>query len=179
MKTVEKRLTALLLAACLLLGLAACGNKGGTDNDSQTISGTVYVPTFSDIISDAEYINQGCAGENYFYFLGQVKGEEHEETSTWFDETTGEEQSETYTYYDYRTGLFRVPLEGGTAEELPGYTPAQLPEGAEGQTDIRSLRSDKDGTLWIMEYVSINNFDLPEGFDETTGNKWEYYTDST
>lgn len=179
MKTVEKRLTALLLAACLLLGLAACGNKGGTDNDSQTISGTVYVPTFSDIISDAEYINQGCAGENYFYFLGQVKGEEHEETSTWFDETTGEEQSETYTYYDYRTGLFRVPLEGGTAEELPGYTPAQLPEGAEGSVDIRSLRSDKDGTLWIMEYVSINNFDLPEGFDEATGNKWDYYTDST
>lgn len=179
MKTVEKRLTALLLAVCLLLGLAACGNKEGKGSDSQTISGTVYVPTFSDIVSDAEYINQGCAGEKYFYFLGQVKGEEHEETNTWFDDTTGEEQHETYTYYDYRTGLFRVPLEGGTAEELPGYTPAQLPEGADGSVDIRSLRSDKDGTLWIMEYVSINNFDLPEGFDEATGNKWDYYIDST
>ena len=176
MNVIGKKLAALGLAACLLLGLAACGDKEG--GDSQQLSGTVYVPTFAGISANVEYVFQGCAGTDCFYFLGNVPGEEHEETNTWTDED-GEEHTETYTYYDYRTGLFRVPLTGGTAEELANFQQSELPEGAEGSIDISGLRVDSDGTLWVTETVYSYTFELPENFDEMSDNKWNYQTGET
>ena len=178
MKKNGKKLAALLLAACLLLGLAACGGGGDSDGPQQ-ISGTIYVPTFTSITSEAEYIQQGCADSEYIYFMGNVQGEEHEETSTWTDEN-GVEQTETYTYYDYVTKLFRVPLAGGTAEELSGFEPIQLPEDSpEGSVDISGLRAGADGSLWVTENMYTYTYDLPEDFDETTDSKWNYQTGET
>ena len=43
-----KRLTALLLALCVLLGLTACGSGGDqkSGDNTEQLSGTVYVPEF-------------------------------------------------------------------------------------------------------------------------------------
>ena len=43
-----KKLTALLLALVLALGLAACGGGDSKDGDAQELSGMVYVPSFID-----------------------------------------------------------------------------------------------------------------------------------
>ncbi len=174
MKRLGKKLTALLLAACLLLGLAACGEE--KDDGAQQISGTIYVPTFTSITSEAEYIQQGCADSEYIYFTGMVQGEEHEETHTWTDEN-GVEQTESYTYYDYVTKLFQVPLAGGTAQELSGFEPTKLPEDSmEGSSDISKLRAGTDGSLWVTETLYTYTYDLPEDFDEETDSKYNYQT---
>ncbi len=176
MKRLQKKLTVLLLAACLLLGLAACGEREG--GGSEQISGTIYVPSFASITSDAEYIYQGCADNEYFYFLGQVPGEAHEETYTWYDEN-GEEHTETYTNYDYQMKLFRVPLAGGTAEALSSYEPTPVPDGMEGSVDVGNLRAGPDGSLLVTENMYTYSYDLPEDFNEETGSMWEYQTGQT
>ena len=45
MRRYGKKLTALLLALCMLLALAACGS-GGDSGDAAQLSGTIYVPEF-------------------------------------------------------------------------------------------------------------------------------------
>ena len=71
-----KRAAALLLAACLLLGLAACGSKDG--GKTQQLTGKVYVPQFMDFKLDIDYIQGGCADEENVYIIGS-KDEETEE----------------------------------------------------------------------------------------------------
>ena len=104
------RAAALLLAACMVLSLAACGKKGG--GDTQQLSGMVYVPEFVDCgLEDIRYVNQVCSDGKYIYFSADVLGEEVEDS--WTDPDTGE--TETYTYFESRTGLFRVDLDSGAA----------------------------------------------------------------
>ena len=86
MKKKSAKWAALLLAACMVLALAACGKKGG---ESQQRSGTVYVPQFMDCaLEDVQYVNQGCSDGQYIYFSADIRGEEKEET--WTDPETGE-----------------------------------------------------------------------------------------
>ena len=61
MRIQGKKLTALLLAFCIVLGLAACGSGGDDKNaDTDQLSGTIYVPSFIDMELEAEYINSDC-----------------------------------------------------------------------------------------------------------------------
>lgn len=78
MKKKSAKWAALLLAACMVLALAACGKKGG---ESQQRSGTVYVPQFMDCaLEDVQYVNQGCSDGQYIYFSADIRGEEKEES---------------------------------------------------------------------------------------------------
>ena len=71
------RAAALLLAACMVLSLAACGKKGG--GDTQQLSGMVYVPEFVDCgLEDIRYVNQVCSDGKYIYCSADVLGEEVE-----------------------------------------------------------------------------------------------------
>ena len=83
----KRRLAALLLAACMALGLTACGG-GGTDTDNAgQLSGKVYGPSFVDINMDVEDVMGGCSDGENLYLLAQVKDGEREETYT--DPDTG------------------------------------------------------------------------------------------
>ncbi len=165
-----KRAAALLLAACLLLGLAACGSKDG--GKTQQLTGKVYVPQFMDFKLDIDYIQGGCADEENVYIIGS-KDEETEET----DPDTGE----TYTTYTSRYGLYRIPLDGGEAAQLENYQMTQLPEGADGDVSIQKVEPGVDGTIWVTEYVYTYFFNLPEGMDMTSDERWDYqdYQEST
>ena len=166
-----KRLTALLLALVISLGLAACGGeKDDKKGDTDQLSSTVYVPQFIDIDVELDYINGGCSDGKNVYLVGNVSKE---------TEATDPETGETYTNYEYRDVIYRIPLEGGPAEELENFEMSALPEGSEGNVSIDGLRPGAEGTLWVSERIYTYSFDLPADFDETTGNKWDYHTGST
>ena len=107
--------------------------------------------------------------------MAQVKDGEREETYT--DPDTG--KTESYTVTETHPAIFRMPLDGGTPEELTNFKATSIPEDAEGGSSINSIRAGTDGTLWVEEYSYIYNFNLPEGFDGTDDEKWNYFEDST
>lgn len=168
-KLYGKRLAALLLAACLLAGLTACGSK---EDKTAQLTGKVYVPQFLDCKLDVDYIQGGCADEENVYIIGNTD-EEAEET----DPDTGE----TYTTYTSHYDLYRIPLDGGEAVRLENYQMTQLPEDAEGNVSIQRVEPGEDGTIWVTEYVYTYTFNLPEGMDRTSDEAWEYqeYQEST
>lgn len=183
MRVYGKKLTALLLAVCLLLGLAACGS-GDSGDDAQQLSGTVYVPEFIDFDLDLSYISGGCSdgknvylvGETEEYLLRDVNGEiirtlESDELEQYYTTDDG-----SYVDYNYRYGIYRIPLDGGEAAELENYEPTQIPEGMEGNANLNGIRTGADGTLWITENIYTYSFDLPEDFDPENDDRWNYYS---
>lgn len=186
MRVHGKKLTALLLAACMLLGLAACGSENGDSADQ--LSGTVYVPEFVDMDLDLEYVNSGCSdgsnaylvGEIVTYMLRDAEGQEvktltqEEAQKYWNGELTTEDGS--YADSTYRYAIFRVSLESGEAAELENYEPVAIPEGYEGNSYISDIRMGADGTIWITEQLSTYKFDLPADFDPENDDQWNYYT---
>lgn len=162
-----KRPMAVLLILLLLFSLAACGKN--EDGGADQLSATVYVPKFTNLTLDANYINGGAAGADGVYLLTQK-----DEETKMIDPATKEEVSSYTTVY----GIYHVPLDGGQPVKLADYQPSSLPDGAEGNVYAERLSVDTDGKLWVTENINTYTFNLPEGFDETTGNKWDYQSDS-
>ena len=164
-----KKVTALLLAVCVLAGLAAC--TPSIVEESQP-SGTVYVPEFLEFdLAELgiEYINTGCCDGTYVYVLAEVR-EEVEEV----DPVTGD----TWTNYEYRTAIFRMALDGSEAVELENYVPSnQGQEAAVGRESyfyIEGISIGSDGTLWVTESLEEYIYDVPEDFDPETDYIWNY-----
>lgn len=168
MKVYGKKVTALLLALCMVLGLAACGNGG---DDTSQLSGTIYMPEYIDFNLDAEYINSGyCDGQNV-YVIAEIRTE----TEPYVDPDTGE----SFPNYEYTTGIYRIPLDGGEPVKLENFEPTPVPEGVEGSSNISNIRGGEDGTLWVTEDVYTTTFELPADFDPNTDDKWNYPSEST
>lgn len=155
-----RKLTALLLALVLTLALAACGS-GEKEADASQLSGTVYIPEFMDVDVGMEQIQGGCSDGTNVYLMGYVRDEPDNPDN-----------------YEGRYAVYRLSLETGEAVELENYRPTQVPEGSEGDCYIESISIGAEGTLWVKENLYIQHFDLPEGFDPETDEKWNYYTDS-
>ena len=188
MKVFGKKLTALLLAVCLVLGLAACGGDNG---DTSQLSGTIYVPKFVDLDLNVEYINGGyCDGQNV-YVLGQsstprlmdgdgqfVRNLTQEEVDSFWENP---ESGANGSYIDYVTTnkIYRVSLEGGQASELENFEMSQVPEGVDGSVYVSNIRGGRDGTLWVTEEINTTTFQLPEDFDPENESKWDYPSEST
>ena len=183
-----KKLTALLLALCMTLGLVACG--GDNDSTSQ-LSGTIYVPEFVDLNLKADYINSGYCDGQYVYILGETNTPQlfdgngqyvkdltaDEANSFWESENAGADGS--YVSYTNTSKIYRVPLDGGETEELENFAATKIPEGSDGNVYISNIRGGQDGTIWVTEEVNITTFELPADFDPATQNKWDYPSEST
>lgn len=163
-----RRLAALFLAACIPLGLSACGRQ--TDD---TLSGTVYIPEFLEFELDGwdlQYVSSGCCDGTNVYILGEV-GRENEIT----DPDTGD----TYMDYEYITTLFRLPLEGGAAAQMENFAPigeedSEPAYDRESYSYIEDIYVDQDGALWVQETLSEYIYDVPEDFDPENDYLWNY-----
>ena len=138
-----KRGLTLLLALSLLLGLlAGCGKK----DNAQQLSANVYVPKYLDIGLDVDYIQRGCTDGESIYLIGQK-------------DTTRERQDsasgEKYVYTESRYDIYRVSLDGETAERLPNYIGPSVPEGKEGNAYIEDIQTGADGTIWVREITYV------------------------
>ena len=188
MKVHGKKLTALLLALCLILGLAACG--GGEDGDAERLSGTIYVPEFIELDMELDYINSGCCDGRYIYLLGDIskpqlyngQGElvrdltEEEAEEFWNSPSAGEDGS--YVSYTSENKILRVSLDGTEVAELENFAPTTFASPMEGDAYIRDLTTGADGTLWVTETVYTYTYEAPEGVELTMENMWEYQTGS-
>ena len=159
MRMYGKRALAALLALCMLLALAACGNK---EDDTQQLSAKVYVPEFLsldlDLLGKDFYLSSGCTDGTNVYLLCHV----------YPDYEAGEEGEGRYT-------VVRIPLDGGEPTELENFTPAQKPEGYdEGNVNYDNFRVGADGSLWVAESAYAYKYDLPEDFDSETDYVWNY-----
>ena len=169
MKMRGKKLTALLLALCIVLGLAACGSDGENKNgDAEQLSGTVYVPKFIELDAEFNYISGGCCNGENVYIAGTTENEE---------ELTDPDTGETYTNTIYEEGIYKISLETGEMTELENYEPGYSFENYdEGWFSLDGLRGGADGTIWVTERANIYEYNLPEDFNEETDAKWEYQT---
>lgn len=187
MKRYGKKLTAALLALCIVLELAACGGDNKDGSNTNQLSGTIYVPQYISLDSlQLDYVRNVCSDGTYIFIMGQtetavVRDEAGEVTQTLdkdfdYDSLTLPEGS----YVDYISDqkIYRIGLEeGAELQVLPDYTPLTVPEGMEGSNYSRDMIADSEGTLWVTENLYYYNFDLPEDFDPENDDKWNYMTE--
>ena len=168
-----KKLTALLLALCMALGLAACGG-GGEDkkqDGASPLSGTVYVPEFMDLDLDADDITAGCCDGTNIYVVAEKNTEK---------EAANPFTGETYTAYSSEYCIYKVPLDGSAPVELENYEPSySFDSSDEGWFTIDSLRAGADGSLWVSERADVYDFDLPENFDPEKDDPYNYLNSTT
>lgn len=183
----KHRILALLLACLTLTGLlAGCSNPSATtDPDSSGTDSTerqyAYQSTFTPLTLDEslkiDYINSMCISGDVMYLSANcVVGQEEA-----IDPTTNEpyldENQQPVMNDIYETRLFSMDLETQALQPLSGYTPSAIPEGMEGSVSISNITPGADGTIWICEDMYTYYYDLPENFDASTDDMWNYYVD--
>ena len=124
-----KRKLALLLA--LLLGLTACGEDRAEK--------TVYLPEEAAFTTGLDWVRDACLSGDFLYLLGTVR------------ERVGQAGSRG------RWTLYRVPIEGGAGEELPFESP--FSGGNADDCYSPSLRSGRDGSVWVLDDTFYDNSD--------------------
>lgn len=190
----KRRILALVLAAMMLLTLlAGCkksddtqdntdpkggdpknGGANGTDATELVDDRPEYIwhATFKNMDMQLEYVDTCTRSGDKFYLSGSyITGKE-----TYTDPET----NESYDYDTYENGIFVMNTDGTDMHKLEGLGGLTASGGDEvdGGSNIQRIAASADGTLWILEYVYQYNFDLPENFDETTMEKWDYFTGS-
>ncbi|MCL1828629.1 MAG: hypothetical protein FWG32_03935, partial [Oscillospiraceae bacterium] len=164
-----RRITAVtLIAALMVTALASCKKAEITEEDVY-----VYVPEYINLPKDIQHMDNPQYFDGKLYFTAHiVTGKD-----SYTDSYTGEKHE--YDITEQR--LCSINTDGTGFAELAGYeaekTPDWLPEGVEGNMYINRIALDTEGNIWISESGSFWYYDLPEDFDESKDEMWQYYVD--
>lgn len=175
MKT--KKICCLLLAGVMLLGLlSACGGGDPTNTPPPEFG---YVAKYTELKGDFEGMNNPVIYDGRIYFMTNIEDGEITESYPSYDEfgnpildEDGNPVMEEYTYPNYVTAFMSMDLSGGDLQRVAGYTPSEIPEGAQGGSWVNSFAIAPDGKLVFLEnvYYSIENGDSEgEGEGEDGG----------
>ena len=159
MKRLTKRLIAVVMVMAILATAAAgCKKSNGDElNSGVAMPEFVFVPEYIDLPEGLTDLSNLIVIGEKLYFSTQILADE-----------------ENYTY---ETKLMSMNFDGTGMSELSGYTLGAKPEGAIGNDYIQNMMADGDGNLWVVENGNYYTYDLPEDFDETTDNMWDFYRD--
>lgn len=190
-----KKFTSVVLALCLSTALlAGCGGgKDKNDGGSGELSEFVYVPEFVTIdadIQDAQNIHM-IGDRIYFTQYKQISGPKIDKATAYDNQT--EDMMEKNQIFaadgsvinaeDVKNGttLCSVKTDGSDYKETKNYKPVEIkdstPEREVSSGNIDQYVIDEDGNFTVCEDVYVSIFDLPDGFDESQGNKYDYYVD--
>ncbi|MEG1190689.1 MAG: extracellular solute-binding protein [Oscillospiraceae bacterium] len=182
-----KRGMSVLLAALCLLPLAACGDKKGK---GEALSEFVYVPNYASLPKEVTEIGNPIVGGGRIYFTVQT-AMNADGTVAEIDVATGQPKVYTSVSPDgmsmnsttanpmdpqitYVPGISSIKIDGTDFKKLSDYAAPKAPS-EDGYASLDKLAVDAEGNIWAAETISKNVFDLPEGFDPATGDKWKYY----
>ena len=154
------RMIAALLAIVMLLGMfAGCSKNGdnttdpanpgsstGTktetnDEKAASTSKYTYQAEFLPIPDNIQYVNTSTISGANLYFTGSIIDGK---------QTYTDENGEEIEYDNYRSALFRMDVETGDCTELTEFQLPEVPEGWMGSTDLNTIQTGADGTLWAI-----------------------------
>lgn len=153
----------LLVCAAMLAMFSGCGSRPDDAQNSNAPggepSGLVWVSEFKKLSGVEGYIE-------YPVFSGG---------KVCFSQNDYDEKTAAWT-----SSLWSADLSSGEVVKLEGYVQGQPPEGYDdGYFSITGLSAAPDGGLWVAERISTTKFNLPEGFDETTQDRYQYAEEYT
>jgi ABC-type glycerol-3-phosphate transport system substrate-binding protein len=201
------RIFCVITAAVMLIGcLAGCGGGGsasgyvyvpeftqlegisGGMNSVSVVGDTVYFTTsvmkFADgtaltedeIKEYNEYINSQYSTSSSVrtYASGTDVSEEEDVASDADVAVSGNK----YDSVEYATVICSMKTDG---TGLKTYSDYVCPTSTDdyGYAGINFISADDSGNVWVLEYSSVTNFDLPAGFNEQTDDRWSYYSGDT
>ena len=145
----------LAILTLVLLSLAACGKEA---EEPDLYGGIRYIPAFTKTDLEPSAIQDACLVGDAVYLTGRVETDR----------------------YEWENRLYRLPLEGGEAEELPGCETADQddPNVTLSAQDSAYICPGPEDTLLVMERVGRWYYDFPEGFDPESGIRGDYYQSS-
>lgn len=181
----------ILATVMLLTCLAACGG-GGKKGDEY-----VYVPEYTEVPEITDGMASVCvSGDNMYFTVNGLAFPDgtlltKEECEEYYGmngspkyasssdiegtaETTGSVNPEKFQNVTYVTNLCTIKTDGSGFTILPDYTPPVTTE-ENSSASLSSMCADSKGNIWVLESYYTTIFNLPEGFDESSGDMYQYY----
>lgn len=162
MISLGKKAAAVALSVALFISvLAGCGGKNGsqTVNNSPEAQGTVFVPEYISLPEGISRMDNVCCFGDMIYFTtyGPISTDSEER------ETEGEEPAGEQAAYiqeeNFGICFYSMKADGTELTRMEKYTPVELPEDKDGNTNINSICPDGEGNLWVAETGSFYHID--------------------
>ena len=176
MKT-KLKLTALVLAAVTVISLFAGCNKNKSD-DNNGMPEYIYIPTYYPLDFDFEegYVGNTSKASDGIYILVNERDGTQKREDTYTDEN-GKVINESYDEPRYVTRLYKTDFEGKNLEKLPNFefeNNSVYDVAKEVYGGISYLFVTVEGNPGVLRYENITTIDLPEDFDPSKDDKWQY-----
>lgn len=187
----------------LAIPLTGCGGSGKGSKDG--LSEFVYIPAYTSIpeevtdisnpflMSDTVYYSSSVPvhadgtqatqeevdamnGGAVVYKEAAVSSYSASATVTTSETSIATAPTDTATSdITYKSFLFAINKDGSDYHKLADYTPVETAADKYTYTSLHQLVGDAQGNIWVAESISKTIFDLPENFDSSTQDPWQYY----